>query len=46
MVNADTMAGDQLEAAIKTFFEERAVAYLHVHNARQGCYAARIDRIT
>ncbi|MDB5366965.1 MAG: hypothetical protein JWM77_2892, partial [Rhodospirillales bacterium] len=26
------------------FFDNRDVAYLHVHNARRGCYAARIDR--
>ncbi len=44
MVDADAMQGDQLADAIPRFFEDPRVAYLHAHNAKPGCYAARVDR--
>jgi hypothetical protein len=36
--------GSELEALIERFLAEPRVAYLHVHNARRGCYACRVDR--
>ena len=42
--NADVAEGRELEPLIARFFADPAVAYLHVHYARRGCYAARIDR--
>jgi hypothetical protein len=36
--------GTELEAAIENLFEDGRAAYLHVHFASPGCYAARIDR--
>ncbi len=36
--------GTELEAAIESLFEDGRAAYLHVHFASPGCYAARIDR--
>ena len=45
MLAADTLPGGDLEAAIEAFLADREVAYLHAHNARRGCYAARIERI-
>lgn len=44
MVAADLADGDSLEPAIAHFFENSETAYLHVHNAKPGCFAARIDR--
>jgi hypothetical protein len=44
MVEADIVAGDDVEAAIERFFARDDVSYLHVHNAKRGCYACRIDR--
>jgi Protein of unknown function (DUF1203) len=41
---ADVMEGRDLRSFIEKFFADDNVAYLHAHNARQGCYAARIDR--
>ena len=29
---------------IQRMLGDASVAYLHVHNAKQGCFAARIDR--
>lgn len=44
MHHADVLEGTQLEAAIGRFFDDPRIDYLHVHNARRGCYACRIDR--
>ncbi|MES2989077.1 MAG: DUF1203 domain-containing protein [Pseudomonadota bacterium] len=44
MTDADVTEGVELEPLISRFFGDPAVAYLHVHNARRGCFAARVDR--
>lgn len=45
IVEADVVDGSVLEPAIDRFFSNPAVAYLHVHYARRGCYSCRIDRV-
>jgi hypothetical protein len=42
---ADVTEGRDLEAAIARAFEDPEVAYLHLHFARPGCYACRVDRV-
>jgi hypothetical protein len=44
MQDADVAEGAELESLIAKFFADPAVHYLHVHNARRGCYACRVDR--
>jgi Protein of unknown function (DUF1203) len=44
MVDAEVIEGTELESQIERFFADANVAYLHVHNARRGCYACRVDR--
>ncbi len=44
MVDADVIEGRLLEDLIGRLFANDAVAYLHLHFARPGCYAARVDR--
>lgn len=44
MHDADVVEGVELEALIVRFFANPRVSYLHVHNARRGCYACRVDR--
>ncbi|MEZ5833960.1 MAG: DUF1203 domain-containing protein [Dongiaceae bacterium] len=44
MVEADVVDGKELEPMINRFFANDAVTYLHLHYARPGCYAARVDR--
>lgn len=44
MIQADVVAGAELAPLIARFFDDPRVAYLHVHFARQGCYAARVER--
>jgi hypothetical protein len=44
MVDADVADGKELESQITRFFGKPEVAYIHLHYARPGCYAARVDR--
>jgi len=44
MRDADVVEGMAIETVIARLFDDPAVSYIHVHNARRGCYAARIDR--
>lgn len=44
MLDADVVDGSQLEPLIAGYFASSAVAYLHAHNAKRGCYSGRIDR--
>ena len=39
-----SVEGVDLEPLIAKMFADDAVAYLHAHNARRGCFAARVDR--
>ncbi|MBK9261216.1 MAG: DUF1203 domain-containing protein [Polyangiaceae bacterium] len=41
---ADVVPGAELAGQIARMFDEPAVAYLHVHNARPGCFVARVNR--
>lgn len=42
--DADLVAGTDLEAAIPRMLEDTRTAYLHVHYAKPGCYAALVER--
>jgi len=44
LVEADVVDGTQLEGVIATLFGDERASYLHVHYAKPGCYAARVDR--
>jgi len=45
LIDAEVTPGTELETVIGQFFADPRVAYLHVHNARPGCYACRVDRV-
>ncbi len=45
IVEADVVEGGEIEALIARFFARADVSYLHVHYARRGCYACRVDRV-
>ena len=45
MLSADVVPGSELESGIARLFALPRVAYLHVHYAKPGCYACRIDRV-
>lgn len=44
LVAADVVDGGDLRALIGQMLAPNNVAYLHLHNAKPGCYAARVDR--
>lgn len=44
MTNAEVIDGFELVPLIYRFLDDPAVAFLHIHNARRGCFAARVDR--
>jgi hypothetical protein len=44
MVDRELVDGRDLEAAIARLFADARAAYLHVHFAAPGCYAARVER--
>ena len=44
MVAAEVTPGTELEPVLHRMLTEEAVAYLHVHNAKPGCFACRVDR--
>jgi len=45
MLEAEVIDGASIESLIERFFADPAVAYMHVHNAKRGCYSGRIDRV-
>jgi hypothetical protein len=44
MIDASLTDGGEIEGALETFFTNPDVAYLHLHYATRGCYAARAER--
>src|SRR5438093_3167217 len=44
MIECDIVEGAVLESLIERFFANPAVAYIHAHNARAGCFLCRIER--
>lgn len=44
MIGWDLIDGHRLEEAIERQFADPRAAYLHVHFAAPGCYAARVER--
>ena len=44
MVERELVEGTALEGAIERLLANPRAAYLHVHFAAPGCYAARVDR--
>ena len=44
MLDADVVEGEDAETLIARLFDNPWAAYLHVHFARRGCYAARVER--
>lgn len=44
LIGADVTPGTEIEPLIDRLFQDPAVDYIHVHNAREGCYHARVDR--
>lgn len=46
MIDADVVDGTAADARIVAMLDRQAVDYLHVHYARPGCFAARVERVS
>ncbi len=44
IVAADLVEGQNLAGALDRLLADPATAYVHIHYAKFGCYAARADR--
>jgi hypothetical protein len=46
IVNADVCEGESVGAEIERLLDDPLVRYLHLHNAKRGCYSCLVRRIT
>lgn len=44
MIDADVVPGGQVSSVISAAFDRAEVAYIHLHNAKPGCFAASVYR--
>lgn len=44
MIAADVVDGHALQTRIETFFADTKVDYIYLHNAKPGCFAAKVTR--
>lgn len=44
MIGADVIEGARLESLLERMLENDAAGYLHLHNARLGCYVGLVER--
>lgn len=45
IVDADVVEGKHADTLFRRMLASENVAYLHVHYARRGCYAGRVERV-
>ena len=45
LLDADVVNGREVEPLIERMLGQTGVEYIHVHNAKPGCFAARVDRV-
>jgi hypothetical protein len=45
LVVAEVIKSAEMDQSIQRLLTDTRVAYIHVHNARPGCYACRVDRV-
>jgi hypothetical protein len=44
MIAADVCDGSDLRGILQRFIEDPAVAFVHLHNAKRGCFSCRVER--
>ena len=45
MVGAEVCPGDEVGAEIQRQFRDPRVSYIHLHNAKRGCFSCRVERV-
>lgn len=44
ILDADVVEGRVIEPVLERLFANDDAAYLHIHNAKRGCFSCRVDR--
>ena len=44
MIDAIVCEGDEAASVIRTMFDDEAIAYIHLHNAKRGCFSCAVHR--
>jgi Protein of unknown function (DUF1203) len=45
MVDADVCEGAHVREALERVLADETVAYVHLHNAKRGCFSCRVERV-
>jgi len=45
MVDADVCQGNDVRGVIEHMLANDAVAFIHLHNAKRGCFSCRVERV-
>lgn len=45
IIDAAVCEGSRVAAEIERMFDEDGVDYLHLHNAKRGCFSCRVNRV-
>lgn len=45
MIFAEVMSGENLKENLFSILQNHAISYLHIHNAKPGCYNCRVERV-
>lgn len=45
MIAADVCDGSDVRGVIERFVADPAVAFMHLHNAKRGCFSCRVERV-
>ena len=45
MVDADVCEGTRVREVIERFVADDGVAFIHLHNAKRGCFSCRVERV-
>jgi len=46
MVAGEVCEGADVHATLERLMADEAVAYIHLHNARRGCFSCRVERVS
>lgn len=46
MIRADVFEGTILKSKIEDFFNDHKIDYLHIHNAKPGCFNCLVKRVS
>lgn len=45
LIGAEVVDGKAMESAVEQLFEQSDAVYMHLHFAKPGCFAARLERV-